>query len=261
MNFTKSTALAKGDTLLIREAINEAILNSRINKPIEITDTVDELVLEYGEKLSRFNFGNKILQKEQDKHLSIVQRKQQNKLIEEVNKLYSEKYPNHTIIPMSDLTQILKKYDLYSGDTKYYSKLIPQTNLNVMTEFWDEHSTEKYGFGNFDLNKLNDLNIADARDLKYSYNDDYYSRRNELRVDTSSLQIIAPLNEFELGEEEKVIGNFIVHDREWDEKNIKKPRPINLDPIVWIPVKYPSIGGAALIITQWGPEADIPEFN
>jgi len=25
--------------------------------------------------------------------------------------------------------------------------------------------------------------------------------------------------------------------------------------------KYPTPGGAALIVTQWGPEADLPEFN
>jgi len=259
MKFT--TAIAKGDTLQIREAIKEAILNSQINKPIDIDEEVDEKVLEYGRRLKKFDFGNEFLEKEEAKLDEIRRNKQKNELILNVNKAYSETYPNHIIIPISDLTKILKKYDLFSGSTKYYNKLIPQKNLLDMEDFW-EKSKSKLGFGNFNLYNLENLNISSFGELTYFKEKDiYYSRSKEKVVTPKSLQIIAPLSEFNVGKEEKVIGNFIVHDSEFDEKNIKIPKPLNLDPIVWMPVKYPSVGGAALIVTQWGPEADLPEFN
>jgi len=253
----KTTALAKGDTLAMREAISEAILNSQINKPTNITEEVDEVVLDYSQRLKNFNFGHDILDEVEDKQRDIQSQKEQNKLLNTVNKHYSELYPNNVIIPLSDLTKILKKYDLYSSSTRFYTKkLIPQKNLAEMEKFWE--NADKSAFANFDLNNLSDLTLTSMTDITRNHQRE--SILNVL-VDRKSLQIIAPLNEFGLGKEEKVIGNFIVHDKEWDAKNIKKPVPLNLDPIVWIPLKYPTVGGAALIITQWGPEADIPEFN
>ena len=250
------TALAKGDTLKMREAISQAILDSKINKPVDISEEVDELILDYSRRLKNFNFGSQELSKEEEKFKEIETQKTQNKLIQEVNELYLKEYPNHVIIPLSDLTKILHKYDLYSGSTRYYDKMIPQKNLMEMEDFWGK--TNKLGFSNFDLNNLSNLSINSVNSISTNDHNDRYSRGDN--VSRNSLQIIAPLNEFKLTKEEKVIGNFIVHDHEWDARNIKKPAR-NLDPIVWIPVQYPSIGGAALIITQWGPEADIPEFN
>jgi len=260
----KTTDIVKGDTLKIREAISEAILKSQINKPITINDDVDESILDYRRRLKNFNFGNNFLENEQKKYEEIQSLKSKNKLIIDVNNYYSKIYPNNVIIPLSDMTKILKKYDLFSGQTKYYNKLIPQRNLNLIEKFWT--NADKKPFCNFDLNDLSNLelnNINEIKKINDVRDDDFYYRPRRNRtsfVDTHSLQIIAPLNDFDLTKEEKVIGNYIVHDKEWDEKNIKKPAK-NLDPIVWIPVKYPSVGGAALIITQWGPEADIPEFN
>jgi len=255
-----TTALAKGDTLKIREAIREAILNSQINKPIDITEEVDEKILEYGRRLKKFDFGNDLFEKEQEKLDEIRRNKERNVLISKINENYSKEYPNHIIIPISDLTKILKKYDLFSGDTKYYNKLIPQKNLLDMEDFW-EKSSNKLGFGNFNLYNLETLNISSVNELTYYTHREHYYSDDRDPVSEKSLQIIAPLNEFNVGKEEKIIGNFIVHDSEFDEKNIKIPQPLNLDPIVWMPVKYPTPGGAALIVTQWGPEADLPEFN
>jgi len=256
----KTNALAKGDTLKIREAIKEAILNSQINKPVEITEEVDEMVLDYGRRLKKFDFGNDLLKKEEEKQDEIRRNQERNKLISVINDKYSKEYPNYVIIPLPDLTKILEKYDLYSSDTRHYSKFIPQKNLIAMEEFW-EKSDSKLGFGNFNLYDINSLNISSLSELEYYKKRDSYWGGEKDRITEKSLQIIAPLNEFTIGKEEKVIGNFIVHDKEFDEKNIKKPIPINLDPIVWMPLKYPVAGGAALIVTQWGPEADLPEFN
>ena len=255
-----TTAIEKGDTLKMREAINQAILHSRINKPTEILEEVDELVLDYGRRLKSFNFGSSMLQKEEQKHTQIQTTIKQNKLIKDVNSYYMEKYQNHTIIPLSDLTKILKKYDLFSGNTEYYNKLIPQKNLIEMEEFWK--NSDHNPFGVFDLNNLSELEVRDIASIDCVKEErGTWGEPKKLYAKKSDLQIIAPLDEFTLSSTEKVIGNFIVHDYEWDEKNVKIPQPLNLDPIVWIPIKYPAYGGAALIITQWGPEADLPEFN
>lgn len=250
-----TTAIAKGDTLEMRDAINQAIQDSRINKTVEITEEVDQAVLEYGKKLNKFNFNHGVLEEQKNKQVEIQNQKNHNKLIAAANAFYAEKYPNHVIIPISDLNKILAKYDLYMGETRFYNKLIPQKNLNEMDEFWSTHQENQYGFGVFDAYNINGLKISDMSSIEEGRG--HYSNVFE----TDILQIIAPLNEFKLSKEEKVFKNFIVHDNEWDEKNIKKPVPINLDPIVGVPVKYPVAGGALLIMSQWGPEADLPEFN
>jgi len=258
MRKMKTTQLSKGDTLLMREAIDEAIQNSRINKPIDVDEEVDDLVIEYSERISKFNFNNDTLDNEKEKQQRIISKKSNNKLIKEVNAEYVKLYPNHTIIPLPDLLNILKKYDLYSGKTKYYNKLIPQKNLIEMEKFWDESEQKDFfGFGDFDLNSVSGLDISDISQL-HNYRSSYRSNND---ITTNILQIVAPLNEFKLSPTEKTIGQFIVHENEFDEKNILKPVPVNLDPIVYVPVKYPTPGGAALIITQWGPEANLPEFN
>ena len=255
--FKKTTAISKGDTLLMREAIDEAIKHSRINKPTEIDDEVDELVMEYASKMSNLNFNNDLLKKEKKKQQDIIDKKRNNKLIGDVNEAYAKKYPNHTIIPLADLLVILKKYNLFSGDTKYYNKMIPQRNLEEISDFWNTSTPHSFGMVHFNLNSLSDMEAESVSDLEFNES----SYRSAKKITSASMRIIAPLNEFTIGKEEQIIGQFIVHDKEFDEKNIKKPIPVNLDPIVYVPVKYPTPGGAVLIISQWGPEADIPEFN
>ena len=255
-NNMKKNALVPGDTLKIRQAIDKAIEHSKINKPVDITEEVDDMIIAYAERMSEFNFGNNILETERGKKRNIEEQKAKNKLILETNAYYAEKFPNNTVIPLSDLTKILEKYELYSGSTRFYHKLTPPKNLKEIKDFWEK--SEKTSFGIFSLDSLYNLTITEINQLTDTNRNNWgvYSTASK-----KSLQIIAPLNEFTLTKEEKIIGKFIVHDADWDEKNIKKPQPINLDPIVWVPVKYPSIGGAALIITQWGPEADIPDFK
>lgn len=180
---------------------------------------------------------------------------------------YRKNYPNFHVIPTCVLFDVSERFKLISGRIDRYSVNVPEKNLKEIERF------------------VNDIKIPLFDEDILKYDSKNYSKSisdlGELLIHKSlksaerHLFITAPREHFVLEHRDKIIGSLIVPNFRKNLKNSMQEaidrrrkavsemnmRSILKDPIVWAPVWFPLKGGAVMVASKWGPEADIPEFT
>ena len=171
---------------------------------------------------------------------------------------FSSKYPNYKFITTDSVTKICEKYGLVQGSTDKYIGTVPDTNLKHIEDFKvdeiddcyvsehfnpEDHRRHQFSWFEGYLNG-EEFNLKMVRKLD-GFNGPVYitddSRDNMFQITKETLNIVAPLKDFDMKKSE-LKGTQIVD-------KVEIPDPIVLKPVCYKNRKY------FLIVTAWGLEA------
>lgn len=200
-------------------------------------------------------------------------------------KEYSLKYPMFKFIPTKLMNDILKKYNLFLGDTCFYSKEIPLDALEIASGFTSEINESKYdmeivkeqsGHIRYDRYEVRKKKIAEFKsktledhylmdDWSSKYRTSYYVEKT---FSLSKLKIVAPMTHFTIPtiifKEQNVPvvkinkDNYLKIDiNELNAKAIEEAKRLAvLDPILMLEVPE-----GFIVLKAWDEEADIIEIQ
>jgi len=181
------------------------------------------------------------------------------KSYQEIVEFYKFNFPCNHVITLKDMITICEKYNLVFGRISIYKNLVPEKNLAEFEDFknrlWKVLDKKEKQFLQNSETPLKEATSLDFTTGLYS------SRKSE-----AIYYITAPKEHFKLTKYDKIIGTAIVNgDFGKSVKQVREERIANKlalrDPIIWLPVKFPMEGGACMITTKWGEEAEFPEFQ
>ncbi len=225
------------------EAFNDAdlFLEKQLNSLIEKNTNIPQV--EYDELFNNFSSSSTIIKLEKISSL----KKNTNKEIDNLKNLKNSlddirlKYP-YKIISFAQIIKILDKYDLYIGNSKFYTDIIPEYNAKQISSY---------------LNNVKEKQISTYFESKYPISSQYGNNYNTL-----SLYICAPHTMFEK-KDKNVVGREIFYDSDLTVKLRLSPTPVK-DPIVLNPlfIDNPLAKDLVLfhVVTAWGPEAKEPDI-
>lgn len=195
---------------------------------------------------------------------------------------YKQHYPQYSIISLKDMITVCEKYGLIFGSVDKYKNLIPEKNLNDVELFFkmmDERikkASDSSPIHRYDMKNIYQQTATSLLDVEAAFQLQEIGRYSgQMDFRKAHLQITAPKNHFTLSHRDKVIGSCIVSHDDFDlSESIGKNRESQrvareerrarrlrvTDPIIWVPIQFPMKGGACMIITKWGEEANYPEF-
>lgn len=171
---------------------------------------------------------------------------------------FSSKYPNYKFITTESTEKICEKYGLVIGSTDKYTGTVPDKNLKHIEDFKVDEVDDCYLSEHFDPENhrrrqfswfegyLNgeEFNLKMVRKFD-GFNGPVYitggSRDNMFQITKETLNIVAPLKDFDM-EKSELKGTQIVD-------KVEIPDPIVLKPVCYKNRKY------FLIVTAWGLEA------
>lgn len=234
-------------------------INNKKNAITSEVNLYDEL-----DKLGFKNNRQTIAAKSKKLDLStVISDDDKNAVLNEAILKHHKKFPFHKYIDLKSLYKLLDKYNLYLGIDELYTGDIPIKNAKDLIDF-DNACKSSVS----EKNKI--LHIEDKwknipnrggqpfhEIAKLTLNRDYRGKHNI----ALPYYIVAPLSDFNT--EGCVVANQEVFKRKlttWKGvKRYMKMKKIE-DPIILKPVFW---GGVLLftIVTKWGPEAMIPEFQ
>ena len=161
------------------------------------------------------------------------------KQLADVVEYYKKTHPNLTFVPENELTRISQKYGLLIGRPQDYTGTIPAENRREIINFkFDDKEHMRYT-----LTYWGGMGRSSEAYTSYKrYNEELKSPSAGVSVSiTNELKIVATSQYFNLTS--KIVENNRIRDE------IK-------DPIVLFPVM-----GGYIVVSKWGAEADIEEFN
>lgn len=255
------------------------------------------------EKLKAFGFTNTpsataTLKKLEDKEAKINAEKSKIQseidsanLLQERIANYKLKYPTFKFVDNDTMVSIMKKYDLWLGETSLYCKEIPDRALSIIDGFRDEieKSTEKIEFymdtyrGMTMHVGVNITPVAIEEKKAKDYTEAWYlqqeavimseSRRSVFNTDyRTKLKMIAPASHFE------VVTQKIYDERRREYKEcpmyLMNPTTRRFEPTtkmmeeiaksnreVLDPIACLEVDGGFIILDAWDKEAEIPEIK
>jgi hypothetical protein len=172
---------------------------------------------------------------------------------------FSSKYPNYKFITTDSVTKICEKYGLVRGSTDKYIGTVPDKNLKHIEDFKvdeidDCYITETFNPESVSWDRLSwfegYIHGAEFKSKKIykldSSNGPIYVEKgsrsnNSLQITWETLNIVAPLKDFDMKKSE-LKGTQIID-------KVEIPDPIVLKPVCYKNRKY------FLIVTAWGIEA------
>lgn len=194
-------------------------------------------------------------------------------------KEYSLKYPTFKFIPTRLMNDILKKYNLFLGDTCFYGKEIPMDALEIASGFTSEINESKYDMEIVKSiqghSRYHTYNVRKKIENVNSSEDNHFERMMYGSPDyiiktfsLSKLKIVAPMTHFTIptlefrGENIPVAkidkDNYLKIDiNELNAKAIEEAKRLAvLDPILMLEVPE-----GFIILKAWDEEADIIEIQ
>lgn len=201
----------------------------------------------------------KKLQEERKTKITVNQNKILYDNIQKYLDYYNMAFPTKNVIPLSTMIKICEKYGLVFGKADLFVQEIPLENLKEIKEFDAnaKKSTSKRVF----LNPSNLMMYQGESSLDgysdWGSNDITYHvsapRSFFLQKSRGLIQTGAYLH-IDEGESISKRMNTLK-----EERRIRKMAR-SFDPIVWASVKFPLGGGACVLVTKWGKEAEYPDF-
>lgn len=275
----------------------------QLEQKLEGFKTQNQSVYDKIEKLKAFGFTNTpsataTLKKLEEKEANINAEKAKiQSEIDSANLLqkriaeYKLKYPTFKFVDNDTMVSIMKKYDLWLGETSLYCKEIPDRALNIIDGFRDEieKSTEKVEFymdtyrGMTMHVGVNITPVVKEEKKAKDYTEAWYlqqeavlmseSRRSIFRTDyRTKLKMIAPASHFE------VVTQKIYDERRREYKEcpmyLMNPATRRFEPTtkmmeeiaksnreVLDPIACLEVDGGFIILDAWDKEAEIPEIK
>lgn len=163
-------------------------------------------------------------------------------LISAIN-YFSTKYPNYKFITEDSVRTICSKYGLVYGEISKYTGSVPDKNLLQMEQFKIKDEDQCYRKReSYSGRMINMVFINHKEFLLEQHTSNNYNYSHYIEFDKSSLEIAAPVSDFNMTNQE--IKNFNI-----SEKQIPIQDPIVLQPVIYNRKKY------YLIVTAWGEES------
>jgi len=171
--------------------------------------------------------------------------------------LYAVKYPAYKFIGKDTMIEIMKKYDIFLGETMMYNREIPDRALGLIGNFKSEIIKEvieiRYlkGWGEH-------LYIIRTKDEYNNIEDSKWGLFSSIEI--SNLKMVAPLSHFNHIKIDDTNVTMFDQDHMVKFNTNKLQEKINakeaLDPIACL-----EVDGGYIIIDAWDKEADIPEIK
>jgi hypothetical protein len=235
----------------IHREFNEAffdadlVLEKCINSLIEKNESIPQV--EYEGLYDNFSSSSSVIKSEKIRSLKNGTKKQIDNLKNLKNSLddIRLKYP-YKIISFAQIVRILEKYDLYIGNSRSYTDIIPQYNAKQISDY---------------LNNIQNKGISVSLDSSYPISSQNYPSYPSYSNNKCSFYICAPHSMFET-KDKNIVGREVFYDSSLTVKLKFVPAPIK-DPIVLNPlfIDNPLAKDLMLfhIVTAWGPEAKEPD--
>lgn len=205
--------------------------------------------------------------------------------LDRLTREYAIKYAGYKFIDRNTMVSVMKKYDLYMGETFMYAREIPERALGLIGNFKSVIDESKMVYDlvlrRYSISRFSGTYHIQPRDTTMSSEPkrDYYQKVIQ-SFELSCLQMVAPLSHFEfptykmtkytgrslynnLGQEEievplvEISKNDHMLRLSANETNrVERENREVLDPIACIKVE-----GGFVIIDTWDKEAEIPEIK
>lgn len=241
---------------------------TRIQKTFEdhyvenIDTTITKDAQEYRKRVERLGFTqNKIIHQ----HNKIAKTQEALEKFKDISlaiKFYREKYPIYKVIPLTLMIKIAEKYNLFFSKNENYIGDIPLKNVKELERFVEYAKGYEVYVPAVRTNNILDIKSETYSSIEANYSDYRHAAPyNNREID---FYITAPRNQFRTHDNLVTVGQYLIEKQNIAQKTfdaiyaeLKRPK----DPIVWIPVEFPMPGGACMIISKWGEEANYPEFT
>ena len=251
-----------------------------VSKAMETLLNTKDDSFDYFSRLANIGFKSVIgIQETRVRSEQIAKNKNIKNAFDTIFAYYKQNYPQYSIISLKVMITVCEKYGLIFGAVANYKNLIPEKNLNDVEEFFkmmdDRVKKASDTLGNYRMKNIYQKNMSSPLTVEASFSLSDVDKYNQINPRNAYLQITAPKDHFTLGHRDKIIGSCIVSHGDFDlsesfgnnresqrlAREERRARRLRVtDPIIWVPVQFPMIGGACMIITKWGEEANYPEF-
>lgn len=167
-------------------------------------------------------------------------------LIETIN-YFSANYPEYKFITEQSVVNICNKYGLVYSTVDNFRGNIPISNLEQIEKFKIKDNDKLYlKVWHLSNGKEEEIRISDYNHYRIFSDSPKKSYESEWEYREASLEICAPLNQFD-------ITDLELQDKKLVKKQLEIKDPIVLCPVVYNKIKY------YLIVTAWGKEASDSE--